>query len=144
MMASTYPHHPGGIQQPGIPHGHPMGPGPGPNPGQPMGQPMQMHPGVSGPNGPHVSQAGPMMGMQPGMGGPGPSAHALSHLTPQAHMFQQQQQQMCKSCRSSSPILSYTDLSVKQLPRIRLWPCRLNSARQCCASNSSSSISSNT
>lgn len=94
-MASAYPHHPGGLQQPGIPHGHPMGPGPGPNPGQPMGQPMQMHPGVSGPNGPHVSQAGPMMGMQPGMG-PGPSAHALSHLTPQAHMYQQQQQQMCK------------------------------------------------
>ncbi|KAF2195586.1 hypothetical protein K469DRAFT_681878 [Zopfia rhizophila CBS 207.26] len=48
--------------------------GPGPTPGQPMAQAMQMHQGVSGPNGP-VSQAGPMMaGMQPGMG---PSAHPL-------------------------------------------------------------------
>jgi hypothetical protein len=43
---------------------------------------------VSGPNGP-VSQAGPMMGMQPGMGA---NAHALSHLQPQQHMFQQQPQ----------------------------------------------------
>jgi hypothetical protein len=30
-----------------------------------------------------------MMGMQPGMGA---NAHALSHLQPQQHMFQQQQQ----------------------------------------------------
>ena len=58
---------------------------------------QQMHPGVSGPGGPQVSQAGPMMGGMPpgagtaGPGGPMPNAHALSHLTPtQAHMFQQQ------------------------------------------------------
>src|SRR5258708_33100951 len=90
MMATGYPHHPAGLQH-GIPHGQSMGPGPGPNPGQPLGQTMQMHPGVSGPNGPHVSQAGPMMaGMQPGVG---PSAHAMSHLAPQAPMVQQQQQQ---------------------------------------------------
>jgi hypothetical protein len=84
MQASHFPPQPG-MQ---MPQGHMMG---GPGPGHPMQQGMQMHPGVSGPNGP-VSQAGPMMaGMQPGVG---PNAHALSHLQPQqAHMFQQQQQQ---------------------------------------------------
>ena len=89
-MTTSYPNH-AGMQPQSMPH-HPMAPGP--NPGQPGMAHMQMHPGVSGPNGP-VSQAGPMMaGMQPGVG---PSAHALSHLQPQqaaaAHMFQQQQQQ---------------------------------------------------
>lgn len=58
---------------------------------------QQMHPGVSAPGGPQVSQAGPMMGGMPpgagttGPGGPAPNAHALSHLNPaNAHMFQQQ------------------------------------------------------
>lgn len=106
--------HPAGMQ-PGMQHGHPGMP---PNAGQPMGQPMQMNPGVSGPAGPHMSQTA-MMGMQPGaggipggmgpgpgggmgipgqsMGGPGPNAMAISHLTPQAHIMQQQQmQQACK------------------------------------------------
>ncbi|KAF2689706.1 hypothetical protein K458DRAFT_131405 [Lentithecium fluviatile CBS 122367] len=84
MQASHFPPQPG-MQ---MPQGHMMG---GPGPGHPMQQGMQMHPGVSGPNGP-VSQAGPMMGgMQPGVG---PNAHALSHLQPQqAQMFQQQQHQ---------------------------------------------------
>ena len=88
MMTTTYPNH--GMLPQGMPHGHPMA-GPGPNPGQAMPPGMQMHAGVSGPNGP-VSQAGPMMGMQPGVG---PNAHALSHLQPQqaAQMFQQQHQQ---------------------------------------------------
>ena len=96
-MAASYPHH-AGMQHPGMAHPQPM-PGAGPAQGQPMGQGMPMHPGVSGPNGPHVSQSGPMMaGMQPGVG---PSAHALSHLTPQAHnMFQQQQQHNMQASKS--------------------------------------------
>jgi hypothetical protein len=107
-MAAFPPGHPGGMQQPGVPHGHPMGPGAHPNPAQAMAQPM-MHPGVSGPGGgPHVSQAGPMMGMQPGMGGPnmgqgmgaggpggpgGPNAHAMGQLSHQQQQMMQQQQQ---------------------------------------------------
>ncbi|KKK26003.1 hypothetical protein AOCH_000459, partial [Aspergillus ochraceoroseus] len=55
---------------------------------------QQMHPGVSAPGGPQVTQGGPMMGgMPPGAGTTGPGgpvqAHALSHLGPQAHLFQQ-------------------------------------------------------
>ncbi|KAL9078773.1 MAG: hypothetical protein Q9157_002325, partial [Trypethelium eluteriae] len=104
-MTTAYPPgaHPGGMQQFGVSHGHPMGPGHGPNPGQPMVQPM-MHPGASGPGvGPHVSQAGPMMGMQPGMGGPGmgqgmggggPNAHPMGQINHQAQLMAQQQQQM--------------------------------------------------
>lgn len=69
-----------------------------PNAGHPgPGMVQQMHPGVSAPGGPQVSQAGPMMGGMPpgagtaGPGGPMPNAHAMSHLNPQApHMFQQQ------------------------------------------------------
>lgn len=112
-----------GAMHPGMAHGHPaMTPGGGPmNPAQMQ---QMGHPGVSGPGQPHVTQAGAMMGIQPGangMGGPGgmggqhpggqmagmpgqmggqsmaggaPNAHALSHLTPQAHMQQQQQQLM--------------------------------------------------
>lgn len=67
-----------------------------------------MHPGVSGPGGPQVSQAGPMMGAMPpgangGQGGPGmPNAHALSHLNPaQAHLFQQQG--FPQNCESHCP-----------------------------------------
>ncbi|KAL2351993.1 hypothetical protein BJ546DRAFT_233800 [Cryomyces antarcticus] len=107
MMATYQPQgHPiGAGMQPGggIPPGHPMALGShAPN----AGQPMQMHhPGVSGPNGPHVSQAGPMVGGipgGPGMGGPNVGGvmagaamgtHALQHLTPQAHLMQMQQQQ---------------------------------------------------
>lgn len=101
MMQAAFAQNPGGMQ---MPQGHMMG---GPGPGHPMQQGMQMHPGVSGPNGP-VSQAGPMMGgMQPGMN---PNAHALSHLQPQqqqaaaAHMFQQQHPGMSKF-RSATCIL---------------------------------------
>ena len=87
MMAFQNPHA-GGMQHPGIAHGQQMGPGQVPHPGQQMGQQMQMHPGASAPGGP---QAGPMMaGMQPGMGPGGPSAHAMSHLTPGGQMMQQQ------------------------------------------------------
>jgi hypothetical protein len=89
-----------------------MGPGQHPNaghiggqaPGAGMGQ--QMHPGVSTPGGPQVSQAGPMVGgMPPGVGttGPGapvPSAHALSHLGPaQSHQLFQQQQLAAQNCK---------------------------------------------
>ncbi|KAL1954453.1 hypothetical protein VTO42DRAFT_1177 [Malbranchea cinnamomea] len=63
------------------------------------GMVQQMHPGVSGPGVPQVSQAGAMVsGMQPvvgttGPGGPVPNAHAMSHLNPaqQHHLMQQQQ-----------------------------------------------------
>ena len=83
----------GGMQPPGMTHGQPMGPAQG-YPG-PVGHPM-MHPGASGAAGPHVTQAGPMMAgmqIQPGVGGPGvPSAHALSHLTPNPTMMPQMQQ----------------------------------------------------
>ncbi|KAF1808886.1 hypothetical protein P152DRAFT_207179 [Eremomyces bilateralis CBS 781.70] len=96
-MPPYAPQH-GGMQHPGMPHGQPGHP----QQGHPMGQQMHMHQGVSGPNGPHVTQPGPMMGgMQPGMGGVGPGApsqHALSHLTPQNPMFHQQQLQQSKSC----------------------------------------------
>jgi hypothetical protein len=79
-------------------HGPPM------TPGQAMGGQPGMHMGhPGGPNGPQVTQGGPMMaGMQPGMGpggagmggpgmvGQGPmSNHALSHLQPGNPMFQQ-------------------------------------------------------
>ncbi|KAF1991414.1 hypothetical protein K402DRAFT_400156 [Aulographum hederae CBS 113979] len=70
-----------------MPPGQPI-----PGHGQHMGQPM-LHPGASGPNGPHVSQAGPLMpGMHPGVGPGGPSAHALQHLTPGGGNYQQQLQ----------------------------------------------------
>lgn len=84
--------HPGDIQHNGMPYGQPIGPGHAPSPGQHMGQPLQMHPGAAGPNGPHVNQAGPMMaGMQAGASpaAGGPNAHALSHLSTQAQMYQQ-------------------------------------------------------
>ena len=76
-----------------------------------MGQ--QLHPGITGPGGPQVSQAGPMMGgmMQgggpPNVSGVGPSQHALSHLqNPHQNQLyaqqqqQQQQQQMQHVCKS--------------------------------------------
>lgn len=89
----------GGMQPPGMAHVQPMGPTQG-HPGQ-VGHPMAMHPGVSGAAGPHVTQAGPMvagMQIQPGAGGPGgPSAHALSHLTPNPTVTPQQMQQASKS-----------------------------------------------
>ncbi|KAK4954135.1 hypothetical protein LTR66_013558 [Elasticomyces elasticus] len=92
---------------PGMAHTHPGMP--------PTGPSMQMHPGVSGPGGPHVSQAQAMMGIQPGpqgmgsqgpgggmgipagIGGQGHNAMALSHLTPQQqimHQHAQHQQQL--------------------------------------------------
>ena len=84
--------HSGAVQHNNMPYGQPVGPGHAPGPGQHLGQHLQMHPG--GPNGPHVSQAGPMMtGMQAGATGPGgaggTNSHALSHLTPQSQMYQQ-------------------------------------------------------
>ena len=65
-LAQSYSPHPGGIQQhPGVPQGHPMAGVPHNQgqqvPGQP-GMPQQMHMGVSGLEGPQVSQAGAMMG----------------------------------------------------------------------------------
>ena len=113
MMAAYQPQ-PGGMHPGMAPHGHP---------GQPMNpaQLQQMgHPGVSGPQAPHVTQAGAMMGMQPGangMGAPGgmggqhpggmqagmsgqsmaggaPNVHAMNHMTPQ--MQQQMMAQQSK------------------------------------------------
>ncbi|RAK85870.1 hypothetical protein BO79DRAFT_41398 [Aspergillus costaricaensis CBS 115574] len=95
MMAQTFPAHQGIPQHPGLPPGHPMAPGQHPNAHPGAGMVQQMHPGVSAPGGPQVSQGGPVMGgMPPGAGTTGPGsaaqAHALSHLGPaQAHMFQQ-------------------------------------------------------
>ncbi|PYI35309.1 hypothetical protein BP00DRAFT_442833 [Aspergillus indologenus CBS 114.80] len=72
-----------------------MAPGQHPNAHPGAGMVQAVHPGVSAPGGPQVSQGGPMMaGMPPGAGTTGPGgpvqAHALSHLGPaQAHMFQQ-------------------------------------------------------
>ncbi len=91
--------HAAGLQHSGMPYGQPMGAGHAQNAAQAMGQPLQMHPGASVANAPHVTQAGPMLaaGMQAGAGRPGPggpNAHALSHLTPQGQMFSQQQQNM--------------------------------------------------
>ncbi|KAJ5613128.1 hypothetical protein N7510_006322 [Penicillium lagena] len=93
MMAQPFPAHQG-MPQHGLPPGHPMA-AQHPNAGHPgPGMVQQMHPGVSAPGGPQVSQAGPMMGGMPTggtAGGPVPNAHALSHLNPaQAHLFQQQ------------------------------------------------------
>ena len=92
-------------------HGHPSHQGVpgGQQPGVSIGQ--QMHPGIAGPGGPQVSQAGPMMGgmMQgggpPNISGVGPSQHALSHLNPhQNHLLaQQQQQQMQQACKLHGP-----------------------------------------
>ncbi|PGH12829.1 hypothetical protein AJ79_04053 [Helicocarpus griseus UAMH5409] len=100
MMAQQYTpahqvgmaHHP--VMAPGHPIQHPnaahlAGQAPG------AGMVQQMHPGVSAPGGPQVTQGGQVVGgMPPGTtGGPGPSAHALSHLGPgHAHqMFAPQQ-----------------------------------------------------
>src|SRR5262245_8259632 len=111
IQTTAFPQNPG-IQ---MPQGHMMG---GPGPGHPMQQGMQqgmqMHPGVSGPNGP-VSQAGPMMGgMQPGGG---PNVHALSHLQPQqaGQMFPQQQQQQQHGMSEFSHA-SFEGLCVLTLP----------------------------
>lgn len=92
---------------PGMTPGHPMAAAQHPaatahlaaqTPG--AGMVPQVHPGVSTPGVPQVSQAAAMVagGMQPPMGtaGPGmpvPNAHALSHLTPHPHHLMQQQQQ---------------------------------------------------
>ncbi|KAK3679088.1 hypothetical protein LTR37_021459 [Vermiconidia calcicola] len=115
MMAAYQPQ-PGGMHPGMAPHGHP---------GQPMNpaQLQQMgHPGVSGPQAPHVTQAGAMMGMQPGangMGAPGgmggqhpggmqagmsgqsmaggaPNVHAMNHMTPQM-----QQQMMAQQMQAN-------------------------------------------
>ena len=77
-------------------HGHPS------SQGMPAGVSMgqQMHPGAAIPGGPQVSQAGPLMGgMMPGgvppvASGPGPNAHALSHLNPHGAPMMAQQGQI--------------------------------------------------
>ncbi|KAE8319287.1 LIM-domain binding protein-domain-containing protein [Aspergillus transmontanensis] len=94
-MAQPFPAHQGIPQHPGIPPGHPLAPGQHPNAHPGAGMVQQVHPGVSAPGGPQVTQGGPMMGgMPPGAGTTAPGgpvqAHALSHLNPaQAHLFQQ-------------------------------------------------------
>ena len=110
--------HSGAMQHNPMAYGQPMGPGHGPGPGQHIGQPIQVHPGMVGPNGPHASQAGSMMaaGMQAGAGpGPGgPNAHALSHLTPQAQMFQQHanMQQASKYANSVELFFPYPSIVI--------------------------------
>lgn len=99
MMAQPFPAHQGIPQHSGLPPGHPMAHAQHPNAVHPgAGIVPQVHPGVSGPGGPQMTQAGPMMGGMPpgaattGPGGPVPNAHALSHLGPtQAQIFQQPQ-----------------------------------------------------
>ena len=118
-MAQPFNTHPGigghaGVAHGGQPmvHGHPSHQGVpgGQQPGVSMGQ--QIHPGITGPGGPQVSQAGPMMGgmMQgggpPNVSGVGPSQHALSHLNPhqgQLYAQQHQQQQMQHVCKLHIP-----------------------------------------
>ncbi|KAL3496046.1 LIM-domain binding protein-domain-containing protein [Aspergillus germanicus] len=94
MMAQPFAAHQGIPQHPGLPPGHALAPGQHPN-AHPGAMVQQVHPGVSAPGGPQVTQGAPMMGQMPpgaGTAGPGPvQAHALSHLGPQAHMFQQPQ-----------------------------------------------------
>lgn len=103
--------HPGGIQHPGAPQGHPMQGGMAVPHSQGQvqpGMPQQMHMGVSGPGGPQVSQAGVMMGgMPPGAGGP--SAHALQHLN------SQQQQQMMQQQQAQQAMCKYQPLAVRHL-----------------------------
>lgn len=123
-MAQPFPPHPAGMPpQPGFPQGHPMATGHQPNQGQPgvvqqhgQGIPQQMHPMVSAPGGPQVTQGGSVMaGMPagavgPAAGGPvvqGPSAHALSHLNPgQAQQLYQQHQQQAMAQASKSSRVS--------------------------------------
>ncbi|KAB8346064.1 hypothetical protein FH972_023116 [Carpinus fangiana] len=82
-MMSFHPQQ--GMQPPGMAPGQP---GMVPQPGHPMAHPgPQMHPGMHPmAGGPHISQGGAMMpGMHPNAG---PNGHAISHLHPQAQMFQ--------------------------------------------------------
>ena len=126
MMAAAPPFgaHPAAMSgHAGMAHGgHPMAqghpsnqgiPGGGQQPGVSIGQQMgqQMHAGVTGPGGPHVSQAGPMMGqMMPGGGPAGvsgngaPSMHAQLHLTPghPSQMLAHQQMQQARKFDISS------------------------------------------
>ncbi|WEW57205.1 hypothetical protein PRK78_002667 [Emydomyces testavorans] len=111
-MAQPFPAHQVGMaHHPGLAPGHPMAPGQHPNaahlaaqpPGAGMVQPL--HPGVSAPGGPQGTQATPMAGAMPqvvgttGPGGPGPSAHALSHLGPtHSHQMFQHPQLAQSSC----------------------------------------------
>ncbi|KAL5335275.1 LIM-domain binding protein-domain-containing protein [Aspergillus crustosus] len=93
MMAQPYGVHQGIPQHP-MSQGHALALGQHPNQ-HPGAMVQQVHPVVTGP-GPQVSQGGPMMGgMPPGAGNGGPGgpvqAHAMSHLGPQAHLFQQPQ-----------------------------------------------------
>lgn len=114
MMAQSFPAHQVGMaHHPGLPPGHPMAASQHPNAAHLAGQApgggivQQLHPGVSGPGAPQGAHTGPMVGGMPpvvgttGPGGPGPSAHALSHLgpAPTQQIFQQQQlAQNCEYC----------------------------------------------
>ena len=132
-MAQTFSPHPAGMPpHPGFAQGHPMASGHPSSQGQPggpqqpgQGMPQQIHPMVSAPGGPPATQGGPVMTTLPagaggsGVGGPigpGPSAHALSHLNPgQAQqIFQQQQQQHMAQARKYNPssVLSFSRLEV--------------------------------
>jgi hypothetical protein len=103
---ASFPNH-AGMPHPGMAHAQ-MGPQQVHHPGQAMGQQM-MHPGVSGPGGPMVSQAGQMMGgMQPGMAGPGgPNSVAIQHLNPGGQHMGQPPNMQCKwhVLRLMEPIL---------------------------------------
>ena len=122
-MSQPFPAHPGmaghaGVAHGGQPmvHGHPSSQGVpgGQQPGVSLGP--QMHPGITGPGGPQVSQAGPMMaGMMqgagpPGVSGGGPSAHALSHLNP--HQFTPQHQHMQQVCKFQISFLRQAHISL--------------------------------
>lgn len=110
MMAQPFPVHQAGMaHHPVMPPGHPMAAGQHPNAAHLAGQGpgagivQQMHPGVSTPGGQQVTQGGPVMGGMPpgttGPGGPGPSAHALSHLGPTHGHQMFPPQQMGQACK---------------------------------------------
>ena len=102
-MAQPFAGQPGMIGPAGVPHGgQPMAHGHPSSQGMQaaasMGQ--QIHPGTAVPGGPQVSQPGPLMGgimpggVPPVASGPGPNAHALSHLNPHGGPLLAQQGQM--------------------------------------------------
>lgn len=89
-------------QEGAIAHPHPGAPHLS-GPGAAAAMVQQMHPGVSGPGGPQVTQAGPMMGggmpgQVVGSGAPMLNAHAMSHLGSVSQQMFPQQNMTAQNC----------------------------------------------